>query len=139
MFIRIETTSGLPISRQIADQIRARYARGSLKPGQRLPSVRELSASLGVNLNTIQRVYERLAAEGLLEQRQGEGTFVTLTPRAKPLRQAREQLERRAQDLVRYARLLGLEEADVRRMVDQALRRTGREDEEVAQKKGTSP
>ncbi len=64
MFIRIETTSGMPITRQIMDQIRALVASKSLEPGDRLLSVRALAHELAVNQNTVLRVYERLTAEG---------------------------------------------------------------------------
>src|SRR5437764_302966 len=76
MFIRIETSSGVPITRQIADQIRTQCAIGALASGDRLPSVRQLAKELLVNQNTILRVYERLTAEGLLERRHGDGTYV---------------------------------------------------------------
>ena len=76
MRIHVETSSGMPITRQIAAQIRAQCASGTLQPGQRLPSVRALAAELAINQNTILRVYERLTAEGLLERRHGDGTFV---------------------------------------------------------------
>ena len=76
MQIRVETSSGMPITRQIAAQIRAQCASGALQPGERLPSVRALAVELAVNQNTILRVYERLTAEGLLERRHGDGTFV---------------------------------------------------------------
>ncbi len=76
MFLRIEKGSAMPISRQIADQIATLCVSGSLRPGERLPSVRELARELAVNQNTILRVYERLCGEGLLEMRHGQGTFV---------------------------------------------------------------
>ena len=76
MFIRVEPTSGVPITRQIADQIRALCAGGAVKPGDQLPSVRVLARQLAVNQNTVLRVYERLTAEGLLERRHGSGTYV---------------------------------------------------------------
>ncbi len=76
MFLRIEKGSAVPISRQIAEQIASLCASGSLQPGERLPSVRELARELAVNQNTILRVYERLCGEGLLEMRHGQGTFV---------------------------------------------------------------
>ena len=76
MFLHIERGSSTPISRQIAEQIAALCASGSLQGGDRLPSVRQLAQELAVNQNTILRVYDRLAAEGLLEMRHGEGTFV---------------------------------------------------------------
>src|SRR3990170_7167621 len=76
MFLRIEKGSSVPISRQIADQIATLCASGGVRPGDRLPSVRELARELAVNQNTILRVYERLCGEGLLEMRHGQGTFV---------------------------------------------------------------
>jgi GntR family transcriptional regulator len=77
MFVRVETSSGVPINRQIADQIRGHTVSGVLQPGDRLPSVRQLAKELAVNPNTILHVYERLTAEGLLERRQGDGTYVS--------------------------------------------------------------
>lgn len=76
MFLRVEKGSAVPISRQIADQIASLCASGGLRPGERLPSVRELARELAVNQNTVLRVYERLCGEGLLEMRHGQGTFV---------------------------------------------------------------
>jgi GntR family transcriptional regulator len=77
MFLRVEKGSAVPVSRQIADQIAALCASGSLRPGERLPSVRELARELAVNQNTVLRVYERLTGEGVLEMRHGQGTFVS--------------------------------------------------------------
>ena len=59
-----------------AEQIRVQCLAGLLEPGQCLPSVRQLAKELVVNVNTVVRVYECLAAEGLVEMRHGEGTFV---------------------------------------------------------------
>jgi len=92
MFIRIETTSGVPITRQIMDQIRAHCAAGALTAGDRLPSVRVLARELAVNQNTILRVYERLTAEGLLERRHGDGTYVTASQPAAQLKTQRKLL-----------------------------------------------
>ena len=95
MYIRIERGVSAPISRQIAEQIRAQCLAGLLKAGQCLPSVRQLARELVVNVNTVVRVYERLAAEGLIEMRHGEGTFVLPPPAstdvAAELKQHREQ------------------------------------------------
>ena len=60
MFIRVEPSSGVPVTGQIADQVRTHCASGTLRPGDRLPSVRELARQLAVNPNTVLRVYERL-------------------------------------------------------------------------------
>ncbi len=124
MFIRIERASSSPVSRQIAEQIRAHCLAGSARPGDRLPSVRELARELAVNQNTVLRVYERLAAEGLLERRQGEGTFVarrTANRRlhASELRRHRDELER----LARQGLMLGLHRAELEQLFADALSR----------------
>ncbi|MBS0205747.1 MAG: GntR family transcriptional regulator [Planctomycetes bacterium] len=66
----------MPISRQIAEQLRSQCLSGTLIAGDKLPSVRELAQQLAVNVNTVFRIYERLAAEGLIELRHGDGTYV---------------------------------------------------------------
>lgn len=125
MFIRIERGGSTPISRQIAEQIRAQCLSGSLTPGQCLPSVRQLAKELVVNVNTVVRVYERLAAEGLVEMRQGEGTFV-LAPAAKKqvaadLDDQRQQFGRDLQAMVRRGVMLGIAPAELRRLLSEAI------------------
>ena len=66
----------VPIYRQLMDQIRESVARGRLKAGSRLPSVRVLSRELVVNPNTIARVYSELERDGILNTRPGLGVFV---------------------------------------------------------------
>ena len=71
MFIRVERGSSVPLSRQIDEQIRAQCLSGVLRGGDCLPSVRQLAKELAVNVNTVFRVYERLASEKLIETRAG--------------------------------------------------------------------
>ena len=87
MFAHIERGSSMPISRQISEQLRSQCLSGTLSSGEKLPSVRELAQQLAVNVNTVFRIYERLAAEGLIELRHGDGTYV-----CPKLRQADSQL-----------------------------------------------
>ncbi|RCS48311.1 GntR family transcriptional regulator [Bremerella cremea] len=119
MYIRIERGAATPISRQIAEQVRAQCLAGLLRPGDCLPSVRQLASELVVNVNTVVRVYEKLAAEGLLEMRHGEGTFVlpqtTTRQQAAELKQQRQQFLREFQAIVRRGLLLGLTANDLRR------------------------
>ena len=116
--------SSTPISRQIAEQIRAQCLAGLLQPGKCLPSVRQLAGKLVVNVNTIVRVYERLAAEGLVEMRHGEGTFVLALARnvdqAAELKQQREQFLREFQLIVQRGVLLGLSVPELRRVLTSA-------------------
>ena len=82
MFIRLETSSAVPVYRQIVDQVKYQIASGTLRAGDRLPSVRELARRLPANQNTVLKAYELLTHEGLLARRQGDGTFVTDAPSA---------------------------------------------------------
>jgi GntR family transcriptional regulator len=121
MFLRIEKGSAVPISRQIAQQVTALCAAGSLSPGDRLPSVRELARDLGVNQNTILRVYERLCGEGLLEMRQGQGTFVALAARANASPGQRKRLIEELRQLARQGISLGLTAEEFHELVAVAL------------------
>lgn len=121
MFIRIEAGSGVPITRQIMDQIRDQCASGAFSPGDRLPSVRELARELAVNQNTILRVYERLTSEGLLDRRHGAGTYVADKPVPGHLKAQRQQLGEQAERLVRRAVTLGLRPDEVEQLVKAAF------------------
>jgi GntR family transcriptional regulator len=120
MFVRIEKGSAVPISRQIADQIASLCASGGLRPGERLPSVRELARDLAVNQNTILRVYERLSGDGLLEMRHGQGTFVTSQSRKGQLVVHRERLVDELRQIARQAVGLGLTGAELHQLLDEA-------------------
>ena len=82
MFIRLESSSAVPIYRQIVDQIGYQIANGTLQAGDRLPSVRELARRLPVNQNTFLKAYILLEEDGLISRRQGDGTFVADAPPA---------------------------------------------------------
>lgn len=90
MEFRIDPSSRLPIYRQLGNQIREAVARGRLRPGEQLPSVRDLSRMLVVNPNTVARVYTELEREGVLHARQGLGVFVA-EPKAELTKRARKQ------------------------------------------------
>ena len=74
--ISIDLKSGVPIYRQIIDQVRSAIATGTLGPGDRLPTVRQLSVDLSVNPNTVSRAYNELELTGLVETHMGSGTFI---------------------------------------------------------------
>ena len=76
MEFQCDTSSRVPIYRQLMDHIRQSVARGRLRPGSRLPSVRVLSRELVVNPNTVARTYTELEREGVINTRQGLGVFV---------------------------------------------------------------
>jgi DNA-binding transcriptional regulator YhcF (GntR family) len=74
--VAIDRRGEVPIGVQLAWALRARIGDGRLTPGERLPGLRELAETLGINANTARAVYQRLEQEGLIDSRQGTGTFV---------------------------------------------------------------
>jgi DNA-binding transcriptional regulator YhcF (GntR family) len=75
--IAIDRDADVPIGVQIGWVIRARIGDGTLRPGQRLPGLRDLAEAAGVNINTVRAVYQRLEHDALVKSRHGSGTFVT--------------------------------------------------------------
>jgi GntR family transcriptional regulator len=96
----INATDAAPIWRQIEEGMRRMIALGALKPGDTVPSVRELAQQLRVNPNTVSRAYQRLTEHGVFAVRRGEGTFVAAEP-SQPKRSERNELLRDASH--RYA------------------------------------
>lgn len=125
MYIRVERGSSVPLSKQIEEQIRAQCLSGTLRAGDSLPSVRQLAKELAVNVNTVFRVYERLAAEKFVEMRQGDGTYVL--PTARAARSEQQLAEQRAQHArefgatIRGGLLLGITPTELRRMLSAAV------------------
>ena len=72
----IDPQSSKPIFQQIADQLRSQIMAGVYKPNESLPSLRRLAKEIRVNANTVQRAYDELSREGLIEGRRGAGLFV---------------------------------------------------------------
>lgn len=83
MLFRHDTRSGVPIYRQLEDQVRRGILSGALVPGEKLPTVRDLAASLGVNPMTVSKAYSRLELEDWVERRRGVGLFVLPRPAAE--------------------------------------------------------
>lgn len=73
----IDLHSGVPVYRQLIDQVRVGIASGSLTAGDQLPTVRQLAVDLEINPNTVMRAYRELELGGLLETHQGTGTFIS--------------------------------------------------------------
>lgn len=131
MWFHIDPSSGTPIYRQIYDQVRQAIAGGTLLPGDRLPSVRDLAIELAVNPNTVAKAYQELERAGVIETPRGRGTFVAETTtdltRAERLQRLAPVVER----LIADAYHLGVPDAEVIRLVEERLvqRRRERRDE----------
>ena len=101
-----------PIYLQIADVFCESILSGTLKADERIPSVREYGAEIGVNPNTVMRVYEKLTAEGIIYNKRGIGYFVSGEARDKILgTQRQEFLEKEVPAIRRKMELLGLDES----------------------------
>jgi GntR family transcriptional regulator len=118
MQFQIDTASRRPIYRQLRDQFREAVARGTLKPDERLPSVRELSRTLVVNPNTIARAYTELEREGLLNTRPGLGVFVAWPKAELTKRVRRQRLQEVTDGFLTEAVHLGFSSAEVKGVVD---------------------
>ncbi len=73
---RLDPGSGVPLYRQIMDQVLLAIADGRLKAGMQLPTVRQLAVDLSINLNTVARAYREMEIRGIVQTQQGTGTFV---------------------------------------------------------------
>jgi GntR family transcriptional regulator len=73
----LDLHTGVPVYRQLIDQVRTGIASGALRAGDQLPTVRQLAVDLAINPNTVMRAYRELELGGLLETHQGTGTFIS--------------------------------------------------------------
>ena len=92
----LDLHSGVPVYRQIIDQVRGGIASGALAVGDQLPTVRQLAVDLSVNPNTVVRAYRELELSGLIETHQGTGTFVS----AQKIRGGEEERSRQLAQIV---------------------------------------
>src|SRR3954468_14171213 len=98
--LKLDRASDVPLGTQLAWKLRGAIAAGVLRPGDRLPGVRDLAAEAGVNVNTVRAVYTRLAEQGVIVSEQGRGTFVASARGGTGLG---ELVERAALDARRHA------------------------------------
>jgi len=111
----IRPDDGRPVYRQIVDQIKGALGSGKLRPGDQLPTHRDLARELVIAPLTVKKAYDTLQAEGLIVMVQGKGTFVTKRGPAAASR-AHDDLETRAEMLVHQARLLNLSPEELQRL-----------------------
>jgi len=128
MLIVVDPSSGVPVFRQVMDQVRFHIASGLLEAGDELPATRSLSAELGVNPMTISKAYNLLERDGLLERRPGRPLVVKAFD---PVELEFEKLDRLRDSLgeaVRAARLLGINPDEAIRVFRDLLDNREKED-----------
>ena len=118
MDITISLTDGVPIYRQIVNQVKYLVASGLLEPGEELPPIRTLALQLKVTPNTIVKAYGELENAGVVHKRRGSGTFVSAgRPQQVALRERRRVIEQRIDGLLAEAYQLNFSADDILRMV----------------------
>jgi len=122
----LDSRSGVPTYLQLVQQVRHAVQLGILRPGDQLPTVKEVVAGLAINPNTVLKAYGTLEAEGLAKGRRGQGTFVTATA-PSPLGDDVGNLRRSLRDWFGRARAAGLDDQAIDALLsenrDEALRR----------------
>ena len=118
--LRVDPRNGLPVYQQIVQQVKHALRLGLLVPGDRMPTVRELVATLAINPNTVMKAYRELERAGLIGGRVGQGTFVLQTLNGSSpadLAEMRAGLEA----WLARARELGLDDGSVTALIDTTL------------------
>ena len=117
----LHPSSGIPIYRQLIDQVRALIAGGRLVPGDMLPSVREVARAAEVNPMTVSKAYSRLEVEGVVERVRGQGMRILEPTADGSLRDRRQEFRLLVAPAVHRAIQLGLTDQQIHKLVDQLL------------------
>ena len=88
---RLDGHSGVPVYRQLIDQVQGAIAAGVLRPGSQLPTVRLVAVELAINPNTVLRAYREMEIRGILDTQQGTGTFIA-DNQVEPSKEERERV-----------------------------------------------
>lgn len=112
---RLDAHSGVPVYRQLIDQVQAAVATGALKTGDQLPTVRRVAVDLAINPNTVARAYREMELRGILDTQQGTGTFVADNPVDRTPAERRRQI---AQLVTEFAARAGAAGFSVRELAE---------------------
>lgn len=121
MFFTVDPSNGVAIYSQIVRQVKFAVAERTLRPGQLLPSVRQLSQQLAVNPNTVARAFQELQSEGVIETLRGRGVVVCKGAVERCRKQRQSMLADRLSAVLTEALQAGLSAEEVRKLVDEQL------------------
>jgi len=123
MFMHVDPSNGIAIYDQIVRQVKFAVASEALKPGNLVPSVREMARDLTVNPNTVARAYRELQVDNVLQPLRGTGLEVTSAAPKKCLEDRVALIRRRLRSVLQEARQSGLDADEVRRLAEEELAR----------------
>jgi GntR family transcriptional regulator len=125
---RVDLTIHTPAYLQIMGEVKQAISSGELKPGDQLPTVRQLAADLRINFNTVARAYRLLDEEGIISTQHGRGTYIMSPSSTKSRQRVRQQhLVVLSEHFVEEAEKLGFEPDEVRKLIEDQIRAWERE------------
>jgi GntR family transcriptional regulator len=127
MSFQLSSGSGVPAYLQVVQQVEQALRVGVLQPGDQLPTVKEVVVEVAVNPNTVLKAYRELESRGLVQGRQGVGTFVVRRPSGPPP-DVHARLARSLDRWVKTARSAGLDEASIEALLRSATRERAERD-----------
>lgn len=110
---RLDLHSGVPVYRQLIDQVQAGLAAGTLAVGDQLPTVRQVAVDLAINPNTVMRAYREMEIRGITETQQGTGTFIAQRKAQRSNAEQERQLQQLVDEFVARAGAGGFTVADL--------------------------
>ena len=119
--LEIDPRSGIPVYRQMMDQVKYYVAAGVLKVGDQLPSIRDLAHSLSVNPTTVVKAYGELQHDGVIEMVHGKGAFIADSAPRMSAAERVKALQRLARQLVVESRQMGASDEEVLRVIRELL------------------
>lgn len=135
MHITINSKDGVPIYRQIANQVRYMVASNLLQPGEEISPVRTLALSLNVTPNTVVKAYDELEAAGVIYKRRGAGTYISDAQSPLAERERVRIIEARIDALLAEAHQLNFEAGDLLELVQRRQKLLGEKETKKAGKK----
>lgn len=121
MWLSINEKDSRPIYLQIINQVKEQVGNGTLKPGDELPSVREMADSLGINLHTVRGAYLKLRDQGIIDLRLGRRARIARLEYPNTNKDAEDQLRQKIKELITDANLMGLSPDEIRAFIDKAI------------------
>lgn len=116
----LDIKSRLPIYEQIVNEMQAQVVKGILEPGDRVPSIRELAALLGINPNTVSKAYQELERLEILSTVKGRGTFITEQTGKMLSEKTLLDAKKRLKEAVIHLKVLGISETEINNWVKEA-------------------